>query len=133
MPELVALDLPGGPGFVDELRRAWDAGDAVAPVDQRLPGPAREAALDALAPGWLVDAYGRHRRERGRPVETGDALVVATSGTTGRPRGVVLTHAAVAASAHATSARLGVGEGDHWLACLPLAHVGGLSVVTRAL
>jgi O-succinylbenzoic acid--CoA ligase len=46
----------------------------------------------------------------------------------------VLTHAALAASADATSARLRVDRAaDHWLACLPLAHVGGLSVVTRAL
>jgi O-succinylbenzoic acid--CoA ligase len=67
------------------------------------------------------------------PVDDGDALVVATSGSTGDPRGVVLTHAAVAASATATSDRLGVGPGDAWLACLPLCHVGGLSVVTRAL
>src|SRR5439155_27241330 len=41
---------------------------------------------------------------------------------------------AVRASALATSRRLVVDpEADHWLACLPLAHVGGLSVVTRAL
>jgi O-succinylbenzoic acid--CoA ligase len=67
-------------------------------------------------------------------VEPGDALVVATSGTTGAPKGAVLTHAAVAASAEATSARLAVDpDRDRWLACLPLAHVGGLSVVTRAL
>jgi O-succinylbenzoic acid--CoA ligase len=40
----------------------------------------------------------------------------------------------VGASAAATSARLGVDPAtDRWLACLPLAHVGGLSVVTRAL
>ena len=68
-----------------------------------------------------------------RPIETGDALVVATSGTTGMPRGVVLTHDAVRASAAATSARLEVTRDDAWLACLPLSHVGGLSVVTRAL
>src|SRR5690606_25817676 len=61
-------------------------------------------------------------------------LVVATSGTTGEPKGAVLTHAAVVASAEATSARLGVDPAHHrWLACLPLAHVGGLSVVTRAI
>ena len=45
----------------------------------------------------------------------------------------MLTHDAVAASARATSERLGVTRDDHWLACLPLSHVGGLSVVTRAL
>ena len=68
------------------------------------------------------------------PVEDGDALVVATSGSTGDPKGVVLTHDAVRASAIATSARLSVDPAaDSWLACLPLAHVGGLSVVTRAL
>ncbi|MGH9068972.1 MAG: class I adenylate-forming enzyme family protein [Acidimicrobiales bacterium] len=135
MPDLVALALPGGPGFVEALTRAWEAGDAVAPLDPRLPPAATAAVLDALAPTVVVDGDGeRHRRPGGRPVEEGDALVVATSGTTGRPKGVVLTHQAVLASARATSARLGVDPGsDRWLACLPLAHVGGLSVVTRAL
>ncbi|HEY8543915.1 MAG TPA: AMP-binding protein, partial [Acidimicrobiales bacterium] len=57
-----------------------------------------------------------------------------TSGTTGAPKAAVLTHDAVAASARATSARLQVDPAtDRWLACLPLAHVGGLGVVTRAL
>ncbi len=68
------------------------------------------------------------------PVEPGDAVVVATSASTGAPKGVVLTHEAVAASARATSARLEVDPATHrWLACLPLNHIGGLSVVTRAL
>src|SRR5579875_3495226 len=57
-----------------------------------------------------------------------------TSGSSGEPKGVVLTHDAVAASARATSERLGVDPSRHrWLACLPLCHIGGLSVVTRAL
>ena len=58
---------------------------------------------------------------------------MATSGTTGQPKGVVLTHEAVEASARATSRRLGVDRRDAWWACLPLSHVGGLSVVTRSL
>lgn len=116
---LIALDRPGGPGFVEDLQRIWDAGDAAFPVDQRLP----EAAKRELCATVRV----------GDPVESGDALVIATSGSTGSPKGVVLTHDAVAASATATSAHLGVTPDDHWLACLPLSHVGGLSVVTRAL
>jgi O-succinylbenzoic acid--CoA ligase len=132
MPHLVALDLPGGPGFVDALRRVWDRGDAVLPVDQRLPGPARAALFAALRPGRIVDGDGERRLD-GHPVEPGDALVMPTSGSTGTPKGVVHTTAGLEASARAGNARLGVGAGDHWLACLPLAHIGGFTVITKAL
>ena len=134
MPELVALDLPAGPAFVEALVTAWEAGHAVLPLDRRLPPPALSALMARLRPGRVVDAEGSHRRPAGLSVEAGDALVVPTSGTTGQAKGVVLTHAAVAASAVATSDRLSVDPAaDRWVACLPLAHIGGLSVVTRAL
>jgi o-succinylbenzoate---CoA ligase len=120
MRRLVVLRAEGTESFVDDLRRAWDDGDAVLPLDPRLPPAARDQVLAAA-----------HADE---PVEDGDALVVATSGSTGAPKAAVLTHTAVAASAEATSRRIDVDPGrDRWLACLPLAHVGGLSVVTRAL
>jgi o-succinylbenzoate---CoA ligase len=134
MGELVALDLPAGSGFVDALRRAWDAGDAVLPLDPRLPGAAAARLLDALRPARIVAPDGIHVRADGIPTEPGDALVVATSGTTGEPKGVVHTRDSVVASAEMTSAALAVDPGrDRWVACLPLAHVGGLSVVTRSL
>ncbi len=134
MRELVAVTLPPGPAFVDRLRRAWDQGDAILPVDPRLPGPAVNARFDALQPTRVAEPGGESARDGGRPVEDGDALVVATSGTTGVPKGVVLTQAAVVASARATSARLGIDRARHrWLACLPLAHIGGLAVVARSI
>jgi O-succinylbenzoic acid--CoA ligase len=134
VPDLVAIDLPGGPDFVVALQGAWERGDAVLPLDQRLSRAAQGAVLDRLLPARIVRANGEEHRPDGVPVEPGDALVLATSGTTGIPKGVVLTHHAVRASARATSSRLGVEAGRHrWLACLPLNHVGGLSVVTRSL
>ena len=133
MNALVALDLPGGPEFVDALRRVWDDGDAVLPIDQRLPPAAKESLLGAMRPTRVIDARGSRLLDGARPVEPGDALVVATSGSTGEPKGVILTHANVDASARASSAALEVDASDHWLACLPVAHIGGLSVITRAL
>jgi O-succinylbenzoic acid--CoA ligase len=134
MPHLTAIDLPGGTAFVHALQRVWDRGDAAWPVDQRASTSAKRAAIEALAPSSVIGPDDETTVEGGRSVEPGDALVMATSGTTGIPKGVVLTHDAVRASALATSARLGVDARQHrWLACLPLNHVGGLSVITRSL
>ncbi|MBI2963899.1 MAG: o-succinylbenzoate--CoA ligase [Deltaproteobacteria bacterium] len=57
--------------------------------------------------------------------------ILYTSGTTGRPKGAMLTHANHAASAAASRANLGIVDGDRWLVALPLHHVGGLSVLFR--
>lgn len=134
MGRLVALDLPGGPGFVAAVRRTWDAGDAVLPVDQRLPRAGKAALLAAMRPAAVIDAAGELTElHDDAPIEAGDAVVVATSGSTGVPRGVVFTHLAVEAAAQACHRRLGVTTDDHWLACIPLSHIGGLGVVCRAI
>ncbi len=59
--------------------------------------------------------------------------VVYTSGSSGRPRGVELSRRAFVAAAAASAANLGWQDQDRWLLALPLAHVGGLSVLTRCL
>lgn len=140
VPELVALDMPGGDGFVAALVAVWEAGDAIAVLDQRLAPPARRSQLEAVAPTWVFGPasgqtpYSARRADQGRAVADGDAIVMTTSGSTGAPKALVLTRDAVMASAVATSRRLGVSPEQHrWLACLPLSHIGGLSVVTRAL
>jgi O-succinylbenzoic acid--CoA ligase len=134
VPRLVALDLPWDERFVDALRRVWDGGDAVAVVDHRLPPVAAKEQLATLRPTHLLGADSEMVPvDGGMPVERGDALVVATSGSSGSPRAAVLTHGAVRSSAEATSRCLGVDpESDRWLACIPLSHAGGLGVVTRA-
>ncbi|MFZ0664868.1 MAG: AMP-binding protein [Acidimicrobiales bacterium] len=135
MPRLVALDVPWDNAFPGALQRTWDAGDAAAPLDPRLPAAAARDLLNALRPTHLLDASGELTTlDGGLSVDDGDALVMATSGTSAAARGVVLSHAAVRASAEATSRRLDVDPAqDQWLACIPLSHIGGLGVVTRAM
>ena len=55
-----------------------------------------------------------------------------TGGTTGVAKGAVLTHGNFYWSAVASAANLGVRPDDRWLACLPLYHVGGLSIALRS-
>ncbi len=63
-----------------------------------------------------------------------DALVcrILTSGTSGRPRPVGLTYGNHLWSAVGSAFNLGVEPTDRWLCCLPLYHVGGLSIVMRS-
>jgi O-succinylbenzoic acid--CoA ligase len=58
--------------------------------------------------------------------------LVYTSGTTGRPKGALLTYGNHWWSALGSALNLGALAGDCWLACLPLFHVGGLAILFRS-
>ncbi|WP_234808997.1 o-succinylbenzoate--CoA ligase [Mycolicibacter hiberniae] len=66
----------------------------------------------------------------GEPISDDLALVVTTSGTTGTPKGALLTAASLMASATATHERLG-GPG-RWLLALPAHHIAGIQVLVRS-
>ncbi|MFE6735596.1 AMP-binding protein [Microbacterium sp. NPDC057650] len=83
------------------------------------------AALDGsrpLALGFVPDA--------GDTVPDGTAVVIATSGSSGIPKRVVLSADALGASAAATAARIGQGQ---WMLALPAGYVAGLQVLARSL
>jgi O-succinylbenzoic acid--CoA ligase len=128
---VVAIALPR-PAAARAIVAAWEAGEAVLPLDPAAPGPELEGLLAAARPTHLLDGDGRRRLGGGQPAEAGLAAVVATSGTGGSPKLVELGADAVAWSAKATSAALRAGPGDRWLCCVPVHGVAGLAVVARA-
>jgi O-succinylbenzoic acid--CoA ligase len=109
------------------------AGAVAAPVPAGLTTPERAAALDVLAPAHVIGDSDGGGGGPGRPgralAEAG--VIVLTSGTTGRPKGVILSSRALAASADAWIAVLPPATG--WLLALGLSHVAGLGVVWRAI
>src|SRR4051794_30793170 len=101
---------------------------SVATVRAALDGAAPLAVLPAGPPAVVEAARAVLRPEE--PLEPGADLVVVTSGSTGGGRAVLLSAAAVRASADATLGRLG-GPG-HWLLALPVSAIAGLQVLCRS-
>jgi o-succinylbenzoate---CoA ligase len=102
------------------LAKALDGtGPAILPLDATLPAPRLRQLIGAIAPG--------------DGVAEDTAVVIATSGSTGEPKGVELSAAALCHSARASLARLGAADGAGWLCCLPVTHVAGLQVLVRSL
>ena len=144
MPRLIAIDFAASAQFRNAVQHIWHDGDVVLALDQRLLPAARHRVAVALGADLLVDEHGTHHL----PIESvatsssatplvalqpDDALVIATSGSTGAPKGVVHTHTGLAAHARMTGERLGLSSTDHWWLCLPPAHIGGFGVLYRAL
>lgn len=150
----VAFDAPPTTETVVRLLALFEAGACAAPLHSRLSPGARKSRLRGLAPCFDLDASAAVEPPEGarglrwsvRPAGPGipapgsdgapDAaplVVLFTSGSSGAPRAVELSRGAFRASAAASAARLGWEREDRWLCCLPLAHVGGLSIITRCL
>jgi len=87
----------------------------------------------ALVHHRLTDAE-RQRLYLDAPAPAEGALVIIfTSGSSSKPKGVMLSREALCSSAQASATNLGWQENDRWLLNLPLGHIGGLSIVTRCL
>jgi O-succinylbenzoic acid--CoA ligase len=110
------VPLPGsGTEFAVGLHAALAAGLAAVPIDARL-GP-RELGL---------------RRVEGALPYPGVATVMFTSGTTSAPKPVHLTLSNWEANAIGSALALGLDQNERWLCVMPLAHVGGLSILLRS-
>lgn len=103
-----------GARFAIRLHGALLAGVMAVPVDGRLSAAERRLRRVAESPGPDV------------------ATVMFTSGTTAAPKPVHLTLANWEANAIGSALALGLDRNERWLCVMPLAHVGGLSILLRS-
>jgi O-succinylbenzoic acid--CoA ligase len=128
----------GGLDFAVLLHALPRLGAVLVPLNTRLTEGEREAVLDSARPAVVLDERLPHVRppHAGKGAEGVDPddvfVLIHTSGTTGRPKPVELTYGNFHASALANAQNLGVEPADRWLCCMPLFHVGGLSILTRS-
>jgi O-succinylbenzoic acid--CoA ligase len=119
------------------LRAALDGtGPAIVPLDATQPAARLREILAAFDPNTVMGPDGEARvrsSARAFRIEPDTAVIIGTSGSTGEPKGVELSAAALTYSARASLARVGARTGDRWLCCLPVSHVAGLQVLVRSL
>jgi O-succinylbenzoic acid--CoA ligase len=124
--------------FLHAGEQTWSYAEAIGEVEARGASSPR-LIRPSLTPGSVFDLIaavsGAGATVVGPEPEVGEpgdsALVVFTSGTSGRPKGVRLTLANLEAAAAASAQHLGHDAADDWLLAMPLNHVGGISIVVR--
>jgi fatty-acyl-CoA synthase len=118
-------------------------GAILVPLNWRLTAAEHRAILADCTPKWIFsDAdFAVHARNLGIPIGTfekekntafegaddDDLLIVYTSGTTGKPKGAVLTQAALRWNGYNSTHAHDMVDSDHVLTALPLFHAGGLN------
>jgi O-succinylbenzoic acid--CoA ligase len=134
--ERVAIALAPGLEFAQALHACLLLGAVAVPVDLRL-SAAEQAQIAAGATVLVAEPLGEARAPASSTVGArhdldATAVVIHTSGTTAAPRPVELTYGNFLWSALGSAVALGLDPQERWLCALPLAHVGGLSILLRS-
>jgi O-succinylbenzoic acid--CoA ligase len=134
----VTLELSPGAEYVVILHALMKLGAVAAPLNPRLAAREREAQIAELDPALELTRTGLVTGDEadfpllGQHDLDNVACRIMTSGTSGAGRSIGLTYGNLLWSAVGSGFRIGVDPADRWLCCLPLHHVGGLSIVMRS-
>lgn len=128
--DVVAVLLPNTWGFVAALWAGLALGATVAPLNPLLAADERVRILRHLGPKAIVDTASAEETATAMAIADAGApgIILYTSGSTGQPKGAVLSHAALAAANESWAGPvMGLTATDRVLAALPLAHSFGLN------
>ena len=117
----------------DELRSSGVEPGSLLPV-AAVPVPGTVVFLTSgPRTGATIAPFGPTPPQGDLDPDIGAYAIVTTAGSSGDPKGVILTPGNVDAAIAASRARLGNDSTDRWLLCMPLYHIAGLSVIWRSL
>ena len=128
--DVVALLLPNTWGLVAALWGGLALGATVAPLNPLLAADERERILGHLGPKAVVDTAPTEEGAATAAIADAAApgIILYTSGSTGQPKGAVLSHAALAVANESWAGPvMALAPDDRVLAALPLAHSFGLN------
>ena len=134
----VAIELDAGLEYAVNLHALMKLGAVAYPINTRLADAERAAEIARAEPVLTINrALDLNLTEADLPLLGEHDLDeihcrILTSGTTGSPRAVGLTYGNHLWSAVGSAFNLGLEPTDRWLCCLPLFHVGGLSILMRS-
>jgi o-succinylbenzoate---CoA ligase len=123
--DLVAIEHPASEPWLAWVQKCWEAQAVLLPIEPRLPSSAKERLLKFCNPSVI-----NGERVHSNTLEPGLGLIIATSGTTGRPKAVRLSRQAITAAVTLSAQRLQLGN-EPWNCPIPVAHIGGMLVVMR--
>ena len=147
---MIGIVIPDAFETLINVLAAFRAGLCAFPINAKLPADAISQRLQSagveraiasfplgglfrqIAPEELRTAPRKRISPNKRRVDA-PCLIIGTSGSTGQPKGVMLSAANLAAAIEASGQRISLHETDCWAACLPLSGIGGLSVPLRCL
>jgi O-succinylbenzoic acid--CoA ligase len=141
----------GNPFFLISVFALWKIGAIPALINIRLTKQETDSLFEFIKPGFVLAQSGNFFFHGCRiiygtgapelitflPAAQNDinrtALIIFTSGSTGKPKGVEITYGNLITSAEQANKFLQVKKNGSWLASLPFYHIGGFSIVVRAL
>jgi long-chain acyl-CoA synthetase len=132
----VAIKLPNTPAYVAAYFGVLRVGAIAVPLNVLLAQPELDARFEAATPRAFVDrplpSDGEAHVEIAERDEDDPAALLFTSGTTGRPKGAILTHAGIRAATRFGADALGFTPDDVLLGVAPFPHVLGQQVIVCA-
>lgn len=141
--EIAAIQMESGIEFIFFILALWRIGAVPVPLSPKLNIKETEELIEFINPKIVIrkDEISLIQEstdpsediEEKEIKEDDKAVIIFTSGTSGKAKGVVLTYANLFASFENGSSVMNFNEDDRWLASLPFYHIGGFSIIARVL